>query len=172
MKSKAGFSLLEILVAIAILSTIAVLGHTEYLGYFERAKVSEALDVLESYQALAMQYRARNGTIDPYYVLFSSTDTAGLLTGSPGGTSASKTMTLKNITKLVAIKGTSGGNTYLLLGAKLVDDSVILSGADFVYLGLVETPAGVVTWTCGQSTGQANNVPVAYMPKTCINTLP
>lgn len=168
-----GFSLLEILVVIVILSLLAVFGHSTYLGYVERAKVNEALNLLEEYQTAAINLRARSGTIAPYYVLFSDSDQTGLITGSPASASASKQVNLKYVNTVAAFTGTdTGGNTYILLGAQLQHDNVAVDDADFVYIAGIQTPSGVLTWACGISISQANTLDPEYLPKTCQSTLP
>ncbi len=166
------FSLLEILVVIVIISLLAVFGHTEYLAYAQRAKISEAMNILEEYQTTAIGVRARTGAMAPYYVLFSGADQTGLLSGSPTGDSASKTVDLKYVDNVVAIRGTSGGNNYLLLGAQLQHDNSIVTGADFVYLAGIEDTNGVLTWQCGISASQDNNVNTKFLPQTCQAELP
>ena len=90
MYRKAAFTLLEVLVVIVIISLLAVFGHAAYLRYVERAKVTEALNLLEEYQSTALQLRARTGAMAPYYVLFTDENQTGLLTGTPSSTSAAR----------------------------------------------------------------------------------
>lgn len=166
------FSLLEILITIVIISALAVFGHAEYVAYLQKAKVNEALNILEEYQSNAIGLRARKGTMAPYYVLFSDSDQTGLITGTPTGDSASKTVDLKYVENVVAFRGTSGGNNYILIGAQLQHDNIFVDDQDFVYVAGVETPAGILTWSCGVSASQANTVNTKYLPKTCQSTLP
>ncbi len=166
MGHRKGFSLIEILVVIAIISLLAVFGHSEYVAYVQRAKVSEALNILEEYQTHAIALRARSGNIAPYYVLFTDSDQTGFISGTPGGSSASKTIDLKHVDNVVAISGTTGGNDYILLGAQLQHDGPI------IYVVGIENSAGVLTWECGASTSQDNNVDSKFLPPTCQSTLP
>lgn len=170
--NKRGFSLLEILVVIVIIGLLAVFGHAEYLSYVQRAKISEALNILEQYQSIAMQERARNGSMDPYNILFSNSDQGGYVSGSAGSGSAEKNVNLKYVSNIVAFSGTSGSNTYLLLGAQLQDDGIFVTGADFVYVAAIETPAGLLTWQCGISASKGNTIDPTYLPQTCQESLP
>lgn len=171
MARKRAFSLLEMLVVIVILAALATFGHAMYVAYVTRSKINEALNVLEEYQAQALALRARSGTIDPYYVLFPDGDETGLISGTPGSSSA-KTVGLKYVTEVTADTGTSGSNTYILLGAKLANDNVITTGADFVYVVGTQTPTGTLSWQCGISTSKGNTLDPAYLPSTCQNVLP
>lgn len=170
--NRRGFSLLEILVVIVIIALLGAFAHTEYVAYVQRAKISEALNILEEYQTMAVSIRARTGNMPPYYVLFSDSDTSGFVSGSPSGDSATRTVDLKYVDNIVAIRGTSGGNNYILLGAQLQHDSLIDTGADFIYIAGIETPAGVLSWECGISASQNNTVDPKYLPQTCQSTLP
>lgn len=173
MYRKAAFTLLEVLVVIVIISLLAVFGHAAYLGYVERAKVTEALNLLEEYQSTALQLRARTGAMAPYYVLFTDENQTGLLTGTPSSTSVSKTVNTKYVNSIAAFSGTDGGgNTYLLLGAKLQHDGVFVDNADYVYVAAIQTPAGLLTWECGISASQNNTISSDYLPPTCQSTLP
>jgi len=166
------FSLIEIMVVLAIISILATIGHSLYISYVMRAKVNEAMKVLEEYQAIASGLRSRTGQIAPYYVLFTVNDTTGFVSVSSNGARAVKSVALKYVSTVSADSGTSGSNTYILLGAGLVQDSVIVAGADHVYLAGTETPAGVVTWQCGISTSKGDTIPSSYLPKSCLNSLP
>lgn len=172
MTSLRAFSLLEILVVIVIVSVLATFGQMSYVGYTERAKIIEALSLLEDYQSIAMQLRARYDTIAPYYVLFTDSDQTGLLSGTPNSSSASKQVNLKNVNIVTADSGISGSNNYILLGAQLQHDSRIVAGADHVYIAGIQQPDGVFTWVCGTSASKNNNIDVDYLPPTCRENLP
>jgi len=167
-----GFSLLEILVVLVIISILAVFGHGLYVSYVVRSKVTEALKILEEYKIIATNLRVKTGTIAPYYVLFTDNDTTGFVSGTAGGTSAVKNVNLKFVSTIGAYSGTSGSNTYILLGAGLAQDGAIVSGADHVYIAGIEDPQGVVTWLCGISASKADTIPSDYLPKSCLDSLP
>lgn len=166
------FSLLEILVVIAIIIILATIGHQSYLKYTQRAKIAEALNVLDEYQAQTVNQYTRNGAIDPYYVLFSDSDTTGFISGTPGGSSAEKELNLKYVDTVSANTGTDGSNEYVLLGAGLKHDGYIIDGADHIYMVGTISPGGTLSWSCGSSVSQANNIAADYLPSTCLNTLP
>jgi len=167
-----GMSLVEVLVIIVVVVILATIGHSAFLSYVMRSKVTEAIKVLEEYQTIAMSLRAKNGSIDAYYVLFSEGDAFGWVSGTPGGNSAEKNVNLKYVNNVTADTGTDGGDDYILIGAQLKADGIISSGSDKIFLAGVEDSDGVMTWSCGQSTSEGDSIPEEYLPKTCINTLP
>ena len=172
MGRRAAFSLLELLVVIVILGSVSAFGYVGYTKYIVRAQISEALRILEEYKVTAAALRARSGTIQPYYVLFTDANLVGFVSGTPNGSSAVKQVGLKYVNTITADSGTSGANTYILLGAALNNTNRILAGADHVYIAGVQTPAGVLTWTCGASASKANTIPSEYLPDECQDTLP
>ena len=167
-----GFSLVEVAVVMVIIGILSVFTRSLYLNYVARSKVTEALKVLEEYKTIAESLRAKNDAIAPYYVLFTDADTTGFVSGTPSGTQAVKSVNLKYVSTIVAKSGTTSGNKYILIGAGLVDDNILVSGADHVYLAGIENSQGVFTWQCGSSTSRADNIPNDYLPKSCLNTLP
>ncbi len=173
MDKHAAFSLLELLVVMAILAILAIGGSIIYAQYLVRSQISEGLRVLEEYKVTAAALRARNGTITPYDVLFSDSNLAGFVSGTPGGTSAVKTVGLKYVDTITAYSGTDGsGNTYILLGAGLNHTEQIVSGADHVYVAGIQTPAGLFTWQCGASASRSDTVLSEFLPQACQDSLP
>jgi prepilin-type N-terminal cleavage/methylation domain-containing protein len=170
-KISKAFSLLEILTTIVIITILVTIGTQAYLSYTLRAKISAATRIFEEYQANAMALYSKNGDIDPYYVLFTTNDTTGLVSGTPGNTSV-KDLNLKYVDTITAETGTSGSNTYIMFGIGLVHDNYIVTDADHVYYAGIIQPNGAITWSCGTSASHDNNIDSKYLPKTCQSTLP
>lgn len=61
-----GFTLLELLVVIIIISVLATLGYTQYGRVIERARGAEARGVLGTVRLLAMAYRYENDTLSGF----------------------------------------------------------------------------------------------------------
>lgn len=169
---RTAFTMLELLVVIVILGSVSAIGYLGYAKYVVRAQVSEAFRILEEYKVTAAALRARSGTIEPYYVLFTDANQTGFVSGTPSGTSAVKQVNLKYVDTVTADSGTDSGNTYILLGAGLHDTDRISAGADHVYIAGIQTPDGLFTWKCGSSASKGDTVPSDYLPDVCQDTLP
>lgn len=168
-----GFSIIEVMVVIVLIGILAVMGRATYLKYLARGKVTEAIKLLDEYQLSAAALRARYGTIDPYYVLFTDSDTAGLIYGAPGSGPAAKQLNLKYTSNVSAETGTdANGNNYILLGVGLVNDGTFVSGKDHVYVAGIETPDGAFSWQCGISVSKGDTIEDRYLPNSCLQTLP
>ena len=171
-KFKQAFSLIEAMVVVAIIAIIAVIGHKSFLGYVMRSKVSESIITLEEYQFAAMSQLQAKGEIDPYYVLFPEGDEEGWVSGVPAGGSAVKDINKKYSDTIIATSGTTGSDTYILLGVGIAHDGLIIDGADHIYMAAIITPEGVVTWKCGISASRSDTIDVKFLPNTCQESLP
>jgi general secretion pathway protein G len=61
----AGFTLLELLVAVAILAVLAAIGVPAYLDYVERARVNQAITDIRMLNVLARKYEDDHHTVPP-----------------------------------------------------------------------------------------------------------
>lgn len=171
-KRHLAFSIIEVMVVIVIVAIVATIGHTAFLTYVMRGKMAEAVRILDEYQINAVNEFTKKGAIEPYYVLFPDAIETGWISGAPGETSAEKEVNLKYISTILAESGTSGANTYILIGVGMVHDGNIIADKDHLYMAGIITPAGVISWSCGASASHDDNVEAEFLPKNCQDTLP
>ncbi len=168
-----GFSIIEVLTALAIVSILGTIGLTAYRDHSIKARIQEAYTLLGEYQNYAIYQYTKSGQFLPYNILFPVGEEGQLVTGSSAtpAAAASRSIQGKYVTLINASTGTSGGEDYILLGARLnTTGTAVTSTTNMVYMrGIKQTVSanqvGIV-WQC-MSSG-LYSVASKYLASTCI----
>ena len=142
-KIQAGFTLIELMIVVAIIGILAAIAIPKYQNYVARAQVSEALSLASGAKVAVAEYLNTNGT-------FPSTNTEAGLTAA--NTIKGKYVSEVAISANGVITATFGAGAH----------SLITTGT----MALTPTNnTGSVSWACSSTTA-AKDI-TAYLPSSC-----
>jgi type IV pilus assembly protein PilA len=148
-----GFTLIELMIVVAIVGILAAIAVPAYQDYTIRAKVSEGLQMAGAIKTTVSEYIISNGSVPA-----SSTN-------ATFGLSATDTDYATKYIKAVDVTDDGSGEALIAItfdAAAL--GSVIVAGHDQIILKSQTTSAGNVKWLCGPGTA---GLPVQYLPSSC-----
>jgi type IV pilus assembly protein PilA len=135
MKSQAGFTLIELMIAVAIVSILASIALPAYQDYTIRARVSEAILLASQSKATVAENIFNNGSII-------AAGTCKGVDNTPPATSNVATLTCTDTTGVItAVTTRSAGNVSLM------------------YTPTVASGAAGVAWMCMVLAGEPKHVP-------------
>lgn len=161
-RKQVGFTLIELMIVVAIIGILAAVALPAYQDYTARAKMTEVILFAAPCQRQAEEYFQVNAHI-PVPVVDASVFGCDPAKFTPTGTSP----TTLGLTEYVEA-ATVGFDGDILLDVQNIPG---LGGTPFIHFQPVEAdglgPAGAAGFTVAQWTCGANDIPFSMLPPTC-----
>ena len=167
-----GFTLIELMIVVAIIGILAAIAIPAYQDYTIRAQVSEGLSLASGAKASVSVYYSNTG------VFPNNNDAAGLADSSDiTGNYVSDVFVLPGVTTLTRAIGGIASGTDVNYGQIIIsyggDVHESINPSALVLYGIVPVNgnAGSIVWVCSNNGGTANGgVGDQYVPSECRNS--
>jgi type IV pilus assembly protein PilA len=159
-----GFTLIELMIVIAIIGILAAIAIPAYQNYTIRAQVTEGLSLADGWKTSISEYYAQYGAFPS-----SSSPTGGAGAIAVTGASAGKYVGAISVVAggeiVIAYGGPQANTTILPATAKLTLNPGLDGNNDVIWVcGTAAVPSTAVTAPSGATT---TSIGAAYLPTTC-----
>jgi type IV pilus assembly protein PilA len=166
-----GFTLIELMIVVAIIGILAAIAIPAYQNYTIRAQVTEGLSLAEGWKTSVSEYYAQNGA----FPTCSST-----LAAVPAGCIAVTGVSAGKYVSAIAVTATApGGQLSITYAGSQANAKLNTAGANVLTIQPGLSANNDVVWVCGTAAAptapalttapatSATTVPAAYLPTSC-----
>jgi len=154
-----GFTLIELMIVVAIIGILAAIAIPAYQNYTIRAQVTEGLSLADGWKTSVAEFYAQKGTF-PSGQSTTGSATAIVAAGATTGKYVTG-ITVSTGGAVVIAYGNQANNK--ILGLTLALNPGLSANSDVIWVcGLAATPSG----TSAVATG-STNLPASYLPAAC-----
>lgn len=158
-KVQQGFTLIELMIVVAIIGILAAIALPAYQDYTKRSHVSEGLGLAQAAKLAVQEYYADQGSFP------NGTTNANQAVGLDAPTTISG-----NAVKSVTVADDGTGQITITYNPKVIDDATIILDPEDA-AGAAFSGTGPVQWDCAAATANAAGVVnEKYRPQRCRNT--
>ena len=151
-----GFTLIELMIVVAIIGILAAVALPAYQDYTVRAKVSEVILAASSAKTSVAEFATNNSTMPQ-----------GVLAGGGSFTPTPQASKYVRFVSYLSVGGVSPMTGEIQVTTTTADSSI--STQILVMTGTLTT-TGQVTWICGPLTGTTTTILTKYRPASCQGT--
>ena len=150
--TKKGFTLIELMIVVAIVGILAALAIPSYQDYTVRAKVSEAIVLGDGLKTQLADYFLSQSTFPANNAALGYTATGTEFAG-------------KYVSAILVTGTATTGTMQISFGSGATVPTVI-QGKKIQMIATQPTAGGPITWTCGPVSG-STGVAIKYLPTDC-----
>lgn len=153
-----GFTLIELMIVVAIIGVLASIAVPQYQNYTARAQVAEAFNLASSYKVVMADYYSLRGRFP------NSNAEAGLPTEGDISGNGAENFT-DSYVNAIAIWGAAGDYTARVV-IEMSDNANSAVAGKWVVMESQESD-GSIQWSCRTTTGSGNAMDEKYLPGSC-----
>jgi type IV pilus assembly protein PilA len=164
-KVQKGFTLIELMIVVAIIGILAAIAIPAYQNYTVRAQVTEGLNLADGWKTAVAEFYANNGTWPTLATL-----SGGTAVASTGKYVSSVTVVVGGVIQATYSSAAPFQANAVITGNILALIPYTNANNDIIWvcgLGLAPIATAGVTIATGAAVGGGTTVPAKYLPSTC-----